>query len=288
MRRSEIPSLDDLRAFETTARLGSVRVAADSLALTDGAVSRRITKLSKDLGFKLFEKADAACASWPPERCSTSRSAGSSPSRRQRWRASALSTVGRMPWFSHDLRSLRVADSRSQAFRSPTPIRSDPSVGGGPVEFRRHRIDLAIRRLDFALPEAWHVRRLFPEKEGPVMSPQLAPAFASGEYIALGSKTRPDAWSRWLSNHPSVRRPTEIRFYDHHSLIVEAASAGLGVALSPRVLATDDIERGRLIAPAGFEPDESHYGLIWTGQPELSGKHRSCSLAARTVQFHLV
>ena len=45
-----------MRAFEATARLGSVRLAADSLALTHGAVSRRITKLSEDLGFKLFEK----------------------------------------------------------------------------------------------------------------------------------------------------------------------------------------------------------------------------------------
>ena len=56
MKRTDIPSLDDLRAFETTARLGSVRLAADSLALTHGAVSRRITKLSGDLGFQLFEK----------------------------------------------------------------------------------------------------------------------------------------------------------------------------------------------------------------------------------------
>ena len=85
------------------------------------------------------------------------------------------------------------------------------SVGGDPVEFRRDRIDLAIRRLDFALPDAWHVQPLFPEKMGPVMSPQLAPAFASGEYIALGSKTRPDAWSPWFSIHSLVPRPTEIR-----------------------------------------------------------------------------
>ena len=106
------------------------------------------------------------------------------------------------------------------------------------------------------------------------MSPQLASAFASGKYIALGSKTRPDAWSRWLSSHSSVRRPKEIRFYDHHFLIVEAATAGLGVALSSWVLATDDIDRGRLIAPASFDPDESHYGLIWTGEPELSGTAR--------------
>jgi DNA-binding transcriptional LysR family regulator len=48
--------LDDLRAFHATARLGSVRSAADELALTHGAVSRRITKLSEDLGFRLFQK----------------------------------------------------------------------------------------------------------------------------------------------------------------------------------------------------------------------------------------
>lgn len=53
MKRSEIPSLDDLRAFEAVARLGSVRAAADELVLTHGAVSRRVTKLSRDLEFPL-------------------------------------------------------------------------------------------------------------------------------------------------------------------------------------------------------------------------------------------
>ncbi|WP_204323131.1 LysR family transcriptional regulator, partial [Streptococcus pneumoniae] len=44
MKRSDIPNLDDLRAFETVARLGSVRAAANELALTHGAVSRRVSK----------------------------------------------------------------------------------------------------------------------------------------------------------------------------------------------------------------------------------------------------
>src|SRR4051812_47900311 len=56
MNRSDIASLDDLRAFEAVARLGSVRAAADHLALTHGAVSRRITKLSEELGFRLFQR----------------------------------------------------------------------------------------------------------------------------------------------------------------------------------------------------------------------------------------
>jgi len=53
MKRSDIPSLDDLRAFETVARLGSMRAAADELVLTHGAVSRRVAKLSRELGITL-------------------------------------------------------------------------------------------------------------------------------------------------------------------------------------------------------------------------------------------
>ncbi|RWP33547.1 LysR substrate-binding domain-containing protein [Mesorhizobium sp.] len=74
-----------------------------------------------------------------------------------------------------------------------------------------------------------------------------------------------------MAEDPSARRPTEIRYYDNHALIVEAASAGLGVALSPLVLAIDDVERGSLAAPAGFDADGSQYGLIWLESSELQG-----------------
>ncbi|WP_204316220.1 LysR family transcriptional regulator, partial [Serratia marcescens] len=55
MKRSDIPNLDDLRAFETVARLGSVRAAANELALTHGAVSRRVSKLAQGLRLRLVE-----------------------------------------------------------------------------------------------------------------------------------------------------------------------------------------------------------------------------------------
>ena len=272
MKRSEIPSLDDLRAFHATAKLGSVRLAADELALTHGAVSRRISKLSQDIGLTLFERSG----------------------RDLRLTAAGETlnlTLGRFfAELSTTIENLRATDTRRNAlvlscepsvamrwliprlagFQAAHPlIALHLSVGGGAVEFRRERIDLAIRRLDFALPEAWHVQRLFAEKMGPVMTPELAPAFAAGDYIALGAKTRPDAWSHWLSAHPSAPRPSEIRFHDHHFFSVEAASAGLGVALSPLVLAIDDVEKGRLVAPRGFDADGSHYGLIWAGPGEL-------------------
>ena len=275
MKRSEIPSLDDLRAFEAAARLGSVRSAADSLALTHGAVSRRLTKLSQDLGFTLFEKsgrglrltqagetlnltlgrffAELAETFEKLRRTNTPQDAvvlSCEPSVAMRWLIPRLAAFqAAFPHFALHL-----------------------SVGGGPIDFRRDRIDLAIRRLDFAIPDTWHVERLFAEEVGPVMSPELVSAFDDADYIALGSKTRPHAWSDWLSTHPAHHRPREIRYYDHHFLMLEAALAGLGVALSPRVLAADDISRSRLAAPAGFDPDGSSYGLVWPAGEELKGK----------------
>ena len=274
MKRADIPSLDDLRAFEAAARLSSVRLAADSLALTHGAVSRRITKLLEDLGFRLFEKSgrglrltsagqtlNLTLGRFFGELTATVESLRTANARQSTLVLSCEPSV-----------AMRWLIPRLAGFQGAQPdIALHLSVGGGPVEFGRDRIDLAIRRLDFAIPESWQVERLFAERVGPVMSPKLAPAFKRGDYIALGSKTRPKAWSQWLKTHPSVPRPSEVRYYDHHSLIVEAASAGLGVAMSPLVLATDDLDRKRLVGPLGFDPDGSHYGLIWQGRDELAG-----------------
>ena len=274
MKRADIPSLDDLRAFEAAARLGSVRLAADDLALTHGAVSRRITKLSDDLGFRLFEKSGRGLrltAAGQTLNLTLARFFGELAATVESLRAAAVQKDSLVLSCEPSV-AMRWLIPRLAGFQEAHPeVALHLSVGGGPVEFVRDRIDLAIRRLDFAIPPAWHVQRLFAERVGPVMSPKLAPAFKRGQYVALASKTRKQAWSQWLKSHPSVPRPSEIRYYDHHFLIVEAASAGLGVALSPLVLATDDVARERLHAPLDFDADGSHYGLVWQGREELAG-----------------
>ena len=268
MKRSDLPSLDDLRAFETVARLGSVRKAAEALALTHGAVSRRVAKLSEDLGFDLLERDGRGIrptAAGQALHQTVGRCFGEIGATIEGLRAT-LEQSGTLVVSCEPSVAMRWLIPRLPSFQAAQPdVAVHLSVGGGPVEFRRDRIDLAIRRLDFALPNSWHVQRLFAEQVGPVMSPGLVAGFSAGHYLALGSKTRPDAWPNWLAAHPSARRPSEIRYLDHHFLVVEAAAAGLGVAMSPRILAVDDIERQRLVAPAGFDADGSHYGLIRTG-----------------------
>jgi DNA-binding transcriptional LysR family regulator len=272
MDRRIIPSLDDLRAFEAVARLGSVRLAAESLALTHGAVSRRITKLSEDLGFRLFEKSGRGLRlthAGETLHVTLSRSFRELEETVVKLRA-ASSRQNTLVLSCEPSVAMRWLIPRLSRFQDAHPgIAVHLSVGGGPVNFRRDRIDLAIRRLDFALPEDWHAQQLFAERVGPVMSPGLVPAFSSGSYIALGSKTRPDAWANWLTAHPACPPPAEIRYHDHHFLMVEAAAAGLGVALSPLVLAIDGLDQHRLAAPSGFDADGSHYGLVWTGEASL-------------------
>jgi DNA-binding transcriptional LysR family regulator len=274
MDRSEIPSLDDLRAFEATARLGSVRLAADSLALTHGAVSRRIGKLADDIGVKLFEKNGRGLRLTPAGETlnlTLGRFFGELSATVQSLRAASTGKSA-LVLSCEPTVAMRWLIPRLGGFQAAHPnIAIHLSVGGGLVDFRRNQVDLAIRRLDFAVPETWNVRPIFPEEMGPVMRPELLPRFDNGDYVALGSKTRPEAWAQWLKTHPLARRPSEIRYFDTHSLLVEAASAGLGVALSPRVLAVDDVKRGSLAAPAGFDPDGSQYGLLWLGSSELQG-----------------
>lgn len=281
MDRSDIPSLDDLRAFEATARLGSVRRAADSLALTHGAVSRRITKLSEDLGLRLFERRGRGLRLTPAGETlylTANRIFGDLQATIQGLRAA--STDNALVLSCEPSVAMRWLIPRLGGFQNANrDIALHLSVGGGSIDFLRERIDLAIRRLDFALPETWCVRRLFAEKVGLVMSPDLVADFEAGSYIALGSRTRADAWAQWNSSHPHRPRPAEIRFHDHHFLMVEAASAGLGVALSPLVLATDDIEKGRLVAPEGFWADGTHYGLVWPGD------HRAASKKDRLAEW---
>ncbi|WP_426393148.1 LysR substrate-binding domain-containing protein [Variovorax sp. R-27] len=86
----------------------------------------------------------------------------------------------------------------------------------------------------------------------------------------VGTRSPSTDW-RFLHDGREIAIPASDRLQANNAnallaaALVEAASAGLGVALSPLVLAADDVERGSLSAPAGFDPAGSHHGLIWLG-----------------------
>jgi DNA-binding transcriptional LysR family regulator len=281
MKRSDLPNLDDLRAFEATARCGSVRAAAGEMNLTHAAVSRRIGRLAAVIGVALFGRSGRGLRPTSAGRelndaCRRSfedigRVVGTLRRTVQTDDGAVLLSCER----SVAMRWLIPRLSRFQDAHSDIPVHL--SVGGGALGAIQNRVTLALRRLDFEVSAEWDVMPLFAEEVGPVMTPASVEAFAAGDYVALGAATRPSAWDDWLAENPHVARPRDRRVFDHHFLMVEAACSGLGVAMAPRVFAIDDILRNRLSAPAGFDPDGSRYGLLHpTGEPLSASARLVC------------
>jgi DNA-binding transcriptional LysR family regulator len=138
-------------------------------------------------------------------------------------------------------------------------------AAGGPVQFERDRIDLAIRRNDFHWTSDLFAELIVSEDVGPVCSPTLAGENKNGLLLRqplIHTATRPDAWDQWFKatkRLPSNKRSSR---FEHFYLSIEAAISGLGVAIGPRPLVDDDLEAGRLVAPFGFTPSGFGYYLL--------------------------
>lgn len=266
-----LPPLNALRMFEAAARHGSLVRAAAELHVTHGAVSRQIRQLESHLGLQLFER---------------------------RNRAIFLTRQGSELFAACSEALARLADAvarlRAPDADAPLVLSCEPTIAmcwliprlpafharfagrqlhlltaGGPVDFVRDRIDVALRRNDFAWSAGCHVERVGPELMGPVCHPGMAGQLqapkrgrAADAPRALHSRTRPLAWKQWLASHGAALRLGPPQHFEHFYLCLQAAAAGLGVALGSAYMVEDDCRDGRLAAPFGFAGDGSDYVLL--------------------------
>ncbi|MFP3615310.1 LysR substrate-binding domain-containing protein, partial [Paraburkholderia sp. SIMBA_050] len=144
----------------------------------------------------------------------------------------------------------------------------------------------AIRRDDFTWPAGYHAERLFAEKVGPVCRPdKVDPWFSDsrdGRALKRGAprlhtRTRPDAWKEWAAVAHQPAGSGRGQMFDHFYFSLQAAVAGLGVAIGPWHLVRDDLASGVLVAPMGFVEDGSHYCLL-TPEPVKDGSAQSALL----------
>lgn len=264
-----LPPLNALRVFEAAARHGSFVRAADELHVTHGAVSRQIRLLEEQLGVPLFERRNRAvfltrqgtelftvCADAmaqlaqaidrlraPPAQAPLVLSC--EPTIAMRW------LIPRLPGFS--------ARFPAQQLHLLT--------AGGPVDFARDRVDVALRRNDFPWHPGWHAERVAPELMGPVCHPSAAADWlTSGRPVKmLHTRTRPTAWPHWQasSGHAlQAGQPLAGEYFEHFYLCLQAAAAGLGAAVGSAYMVEDDVRGGRLAAPLGFTHDGSEYVLL--------------------------
>ena len=274
---TRMPSLLALRCFESAARLENFARAADELHLTPGAISRSVRLLEEDLGVDLFERRSRRVfLTEPGRRLAKAVSEGlglmnqavrgiRSDARRARRLVLSCEPTLLMRW-------LIPRWSDFQTHHQGLDIHL--VAGGGPFSFNQG-IDLAIRRDDFPRPPGYHAETLFPERVGPVCRPdKVAEWFGKNRKSLLASAprlqttSRPTAWQEW-ANAKGLPTPTmEMQSFEHFYFSIQAAVAGLGVAIGPWHLVRDDIESGVLAAPLGFVEDGSRYCLLSPAAPK--------------------
>ena len=266
MKRSMLP-LTALRAFEATMRHGQMKLAAGELGVTHGAVSRQVRRLEDTLGIVLFKG--------PRNKLVPSQAARELHATLQDAFDRIETAVARVR--RRGRRTLDISCLGTFAMRWLIPhlfdfherhpdIEIRMTADDGPVDFARDRFDAAIR----VGSGPWlHSRaiELFADRAGPVVSPGILPKIPHitwdeiAELPLLHTRTRPLAWADWCRATGHTLPPGG-REFEHFYFLLEAATAGLGVAIAPEVLVRNDLKAGRLTAPFGFHPTGGNYVVL--------------------------
>lgn len=273
----ELPPLNALRAFEAAARLQSVSQAAEELSVTHGAVSRQIRALEEQLGLALFVKdgrgvklTDAGVRLRDAASDAFERLRGACAELRQRQDDApfVLGCPGSLlaRWFIPRLDRLN---------RELPELRLQLSASEGELDPRRPGVDATLCFATPPWPADMQVFELAAERIGPVLSPRYArftelaerPAAALLGEPLLHTASRPQAWPQWARAQgldPAALRQGQ--GFEHLYYLLEAAAAGLGVAIAPQPLVADDLAGGRLVAPWGFVESPARLALWVPGR----------------------
>lgn len=259
-----LPSLNALRAFEAAARHGTLARAADELHVTPSAIGHQIRNLEESLGAALFE------AERGTRRLS---SAGQRLAAELGEAFDRLDLTWRALAGSAQAIELHVAMAPTFAIRWLVPRlgrfharHADVSVH---IATTTKAIDLARAEVDAALQfgkppwEDLSADLLFMEDVFPVCRPDLLaehwrppspalPADLLAQHTLLHTSARRDDWSRWLKAagvNEAVVDPTRGLVFDITTMAIDAAEAGLGIAITREAQVQDALRTGRLVAP---------------------------------------
>lgn len=260
-----LPPLNTLRVFEAAARHGSFVRAAQELHVTHGAVSRQIRQLEQALGVPLFERRNRAVFLTAAGEQLRGTAADVFALLTDTFdRIARRATPAALVVSCEPTLAMRWLIPRLARFQARCPaVQVHLFTAGGPIDFNRTGVDVALRRNDFPWPAHVHAAQVCEEWIGPAHAPQ---ADAPARRRLLHTATRPDAWQTWWRVSGTLRsrgRSQEAR-YEHFYLSLQAALAGQGtaIAIASKLMAGDDLANGRLEAPEGFLRDGSAYCLL--------------------------
>jgi LysR family glycine cleavage system transcriptional activator len=287
-----LPPLYALRAFEVAARFSSFTQAANSLCITQSAISRHVRTLEESLGCQLFERHGSRLALTDAGRrlagdlkhgfrliesacVAVSRQGGA-------LRLKAPSTLT-MRWL------LQVLDGFHAEHRQGRVHLTSAWMDLDEVDFYGEPFDCAVLLGNGDFPADWRSVKLFDEWLVPVCSPAIctdrpwdAETLAAAELIHPSRDCRD--WRRWLervglSEAVDWRKGT---LFDTLELGISAAALGHGVSIGDLALVGAELRRGTLALPfdTAVRTGDSYY-LVW---PTRSEEH---SMLAR-MRDHLL
>lgn len=252
---SRLPPLNALKAFESAARHLSVKLAAEELCVTPGAVSQMLKTLEAHLGVKLFERVprgiyltDAGRDYLPSIRNAFRQIAEAS----RRVAASVdvgTLTVSVTPFFASAWLVPRMASFQGAHPEIDLQIVTSNTL----VDFSRSGIDVAVR----------HGLGRYPGlRSDRVVTVEMV-AVASPSLVArLGRPASPTELAGWPQVHDADRKGwslwfqangiTEVRTprgpsFDDSGLLLKAVLTGQGAGLLPAAMVANEIESGELI-----------------------------------------
>ncbi|WP_275628117.1 LysR family transcriptional regulator [Pseudomonas sp. 273] len=259
----DLPPLNALRAFDAVARLGGVGQAAAELHVTHGAVSRQLRQLEEDLGVALLAK-DGRGVKLTDAGRRLGEASGDAFERLRRVCTELRQAGGEAPFVLGCPGSLlaRWFIPRLDRLNRELPeLRLQLSASEGEQDPRRGGVDATLLFAEPPWPADMQVFELAAERIGPVLSPRhprfaelqrAAPRALLGEAL-LHTTSRPQAWPQWaLAQGLDTGALRLGQGFEHLYYLLEAAVAGLGVAIAPQALVADDLAAGRLAAPWGF------------------------------------
>jgi len=276
--RRVMPSLTALQFFDAAVRHMSFTRAAADLNVTQSAVSRQIRELEEFLGQPLFHRIKQRLVLTEAGEAY----AGSVRELLNQAEAATLQvmayngkggvlTVALLPTFGSRWLVPRLGDfiGRHQ------DIQLNLVAQVKPFDFGGSGIDAAIHFGSAVWPDAV-CHRLMGEVIVPVCAPSLLggrPELVPGEVTRFPLlTTRPQAWTDWLraAGVASFDGPHGPRFEEFH-MVIQAAIAGLGMAVLPRFLIHEELASGRL-AVACDRPvtsDQAYYLVHPEGKADL-------------------
>lgn len=274
MAKRNLPSLNGLRAFEAAARLGSLVAAAAELSVTPGAISQQVRGLEERLGVRLFARRPQSLAPTDAARALLPVLTEAFDAIDASLRRLAASATAALPlrvacpagfaagWLLPRLPRFQERAPAIALTLSATEQLIEPGAGGDGA------VDAVIRFGRAGWDGRFGCDFLFVDRRIPLCSPSYLASHpldaarpdALAGHVLLELLSGPEDWRDWsrLTGIAPVGR--SLSFGDER-LVMEAALAGLGIALLDRALVAEMLAAGRLMAP--LEPREMLRGTAW-------------------------